>query len=144
MRNIVKVGLAILDDERILLVRKRGSSFLILPGGKPEAGEDDMATLSREIGEELGCEVGPAAPVPLGTFSDKVAGNEDATVEVRLYEGTLQGVPQPRSEIDELAWVSLDSQDRVDLAPSLRNLILPFIASTRCRAAPVTTEPSPP
>ena len=46
-REITKIGLAVMDGERVLLVKKRGSDFLILPGGKPEKNETDAQTLSR-------------------------------------------------------------------------------------------------
>lgn len=45
-REITKIGLAIMDGDRVLLVKKRGSDFLILPGGKPEKNETDAQTLS--------------------------------------------------------------------------------------------------
>ena len=57
VRDITKIGLAIVDANHLLLVRKRNSSFYILPGGKPEPGEDDIAALCREIDEELGCRI---------------------------------------------------------------------------------------
>ena len=56
-REIQKVGLALVEGDRILLVRKRGSRTYILPGGKPEAGEDDVKALVRELDEELGCQI---------------------------------------------------------------------------------------
>ena len=45
------IGAAIIDNGKILLVRKRQS--WILPGGKPESGESDIECLCREVGEEL-------------------------------------------------------------------------------------------
>ena len=38
------------------------------PGGKRDPGEDDIAALSREIEEELGCGVVAASIRPLGEF----------------------------------------------------------------------------
>ena len=62
-RTIKVVAALIRDDEgRVLLVRKRGTQAFMQPGGKLDAGEDDIAALSREISEELGClvEIGRA------------------------------------------------------------------------------------
>lgn len=42
---------AIIDNDKILLVRKRQS--WILPGGKPEPNESDIECLCREVSEEL-------------------------------------------------------------------------------------------
>ncbi|MBD3249400.1 NUDIX domain-containing protein [Candidatus Woesearchaeota archaeon] len=45
------INAAIIQDDKLLLVRKR--STWILPGGKPEIGENDLECLCREIDEEL-------------------------------------------------------------------------------------------
>ena len=49
MRTAINV--AIIQDNKLLLVRKK--STWILPGGKPEIGENDLECLCREIDEEL-------------------------------------------------------------------------------------------
>lgn len=126
-RHIVKVGLAAIEDGRLLLVRKRGSEIHILPGGKPESDEDDIAALRREIEEELGCALAPM-PAFLGEFTDQVAGEVSTTVTVRLYAGALEGEPRPRSEIESLHWFSPDDADGTRLAPSLENQIVPFLS----------------
>ena len=52
------VGAVIRDDRgRLLTVRKRGTQRFMLPGGKPEPGEDDATALARELREELGVTV---------------------------------------------------------------------------------------
>ena len=70
MRSIgdpdVSVRAAVLDPEdRIMLVRFEFPTLTVwaTPGGGQEAGEDDEATLRRELDEELGLHV--AAPGPL-------------------------------------------------------------------------------
>lgn len=129
MREIVKIGLAVCEGDRLLLVRKKGTTFFILPGGKPEVGESDVTALRREIVEELGCGLDPESIEPIGTFSDAAAGMPGTLVTVRLYRGTLIGTPQPMSEIDLLVWFGMDGSDADELAPSLRNSIIPFLTS---------------
>jgi len=53
----IRIVAALIRDEagRVLLVRKRGTTAFMQPGGKRDPGEDDMAALAREIAEELGC-----------------------------------------------------------------------------------------
>jgi 8-oxo-dGTP diphosphatase len=126
-REILKIGLAVIDGDRLLLVKKRNSEFYILPGGKPEQGESDIEALSREIDEELGCGIASDQLWFLGTFSDEVAGMPDARVTIRLYAGALIGTPSPRSEIDSLVWWPRTEYKEQTLAPSLRNSILPFL-----------------
>ncbi len=127
MADITKIGLAVVDQGRVLLVRKRGSQVYILPGGKPEAGEDDLAALRRELDEELGCDINPASLDYLGSFTDEAAGMPGVRVTIRLYSGVLTGTPEPRSEIDRFVWFSPFSRGSDRVAPSLDNYILPFL-----------------
>lgn len=124
MRWIHKVGLAALDEGRLLVARKSGSDVFILPGGKPEGDENDLQTLARELQEELDC--GLERPFLRGVFKDLAAGISDAVVVVRLYSGELVGEPRPCSEIEELAWVDIHKPS-VKLAPSIEREILPFL-----------------
>jgi 8-oxo-dGTP diphosphatase len=128
-REIVKIGLAVTDDSRLLLVRKKGGESYILPGGKPELGEDDRQALVREIEEELGCGVDASSIYFLGSFSDVAADLQDTIVTVRLYSAKLTGLPSPQSEIEQLKWFRPDSETDVTLAPSLQNYIVPFLCS---------------
>ena len=75
-RMISVVAALIRDgDGRVLLVRKRGTSAFMQPGGKRDTGENDVAALSREIAEELGCRVTINSAQALGVF-DCAAANE--------------------------------------------------------------------
>src|SRR5207237_6921289 len=75
--DTIDIVAAVIRDEagRILLVRKRGTTTFMQPGGKRDPGEDDIATLSREIDEELGCQLVPGSIRPLGEF-DAISANE--------------------------------------------------------------------
>ena len=138
---IEKVGLAALDDGRLLVVRKRGASLFILPGGKPEGAEGDLATLTRELEEELGCAV--SSPSLSGVFTDRAAGISDAVVVVRLYQGNLIGNPVPQAEIEELAWLDMRKPHSLPLAPSIVNGILPHLRKRLRRAAAQSGKPQP-
>jgi 8-oxo-dGTP diphosphatase len=128
-REIVKIGLAVTDDNRLLLVRKKGGESYILPGGKPEMGENDLQALVREIEEELGCGVDASSVDFLGSFSDVAADLQNTIVTVRLYSARLTGMPSPQSEIEHLMWFKPDSENDLTLAPSLQNQIVPFLCA---------------
>ena len=139
LRQIVKIGLAVFEANCLLLVRKRGSDCFILPGGKPEPGEDDLTALSREIDEELGCTMAPENVRYIGTFRDRAAGLPDTEVVVRLYAGALVGDPVPQAEIEQIIWFDPRTGTSMELAPSLTNSIVPYLYSTgriRCTFAP--------
>ena len=128
-REILKVGLAVTDDNGLLLVRKKGGSSYILPGGKPELGESDREALAREIEEELGCSIDIDSLIFLGTFSDRAADMKRTTVTVKLYWAKLLGSPSPKSEIENLEWFHPRLRANLSLAPSLQNHIVPFLCS---------------
>lgn len=125
IRWIRKVGAAIMHEDRLLVVRKRGMNIFILPGGKPEGDETELQTLAREIDEELGC--GIMDTCLAGTFKDVAAGADEAVVVVKLYTAKLFGNPAPQSEIEEMAWVPLRGRSPVELAPSITNGIIPHL-----------------
>ncbi|MEP3784149.1 NUDIX domain-containing protein [Ascidiaceihabitans sp.] len=125
---INKVGLAVLDDNRLLLVRNEGTEALLMPGGKVEDYDpSDEAALAREIREELDCNVEKTTLQFLGVFSDVAANNPGKTVDIKLYAGSLVGEPRISSEIAELVWFDLTSVDFDRLSPIVANKIVPFL-----------------
>ena len=129
-REIIKIGLAVVEANCLLLVKKRGSSCYILPGGKPEQGEDDLTALSREIDEELGCTLNLQLIRYLATFVDRAAGLPNTKVVVKLYSGALVGAPSPQAEIEQLIWFNPLTGTSTELAPSLTNSIVPYLFQT--------------
>ncbi len=124
--RITKIGLIVVRDRRILLVRKRNSEHLILPGGKPNLGESDLACLIREIDEELGVEVDQGSIKPFCTCTGPAA-SEAAELVLVTYSGEIIGCSSPQSEIEEIIWTDIDS-NRNDLSPLLKTEILPRLS----------------
>ena len=119
------------DSGRVLLVRKRGTVAFMQPGGKREAHEGDIAALSREIAEELGCALVHASIRPLGEF-DAIAANEPGfRVEANLYRVDLAGEITPSQEIDEAIWIDPASPPDIVLAPLTRDHVLRLASSGR-------------
>ena len=128
----IKIVAALIRDDagRVLLVRKRGTTAFMQPGGKRDPGEDDVAALSREIAEELGCRVVRASIRPLGEF-DAVAANEPGfRVQASLYGIDVTGDIAPSREIDETIWIDPAAPPDIVLAPLTRDHVLP-LASMR-------------
>ncbi|HLX14898.1 MAG TPA: NUDIX domain-containing protein [Bradyrhizobium sp.] len=129
----IKIVAALIRDDagRVLLVRKRGTAAFMQPGGKRDAGEDDIAALSREIAEELGCDLVPASIEPLGEF-DAVAANEPGfRVHASLYGIDVAGDIRPSQEIDEAIWIDPAAPPDILLAPLTREHVLPLASAGR-------------
>ena len=121
------VGAVIRDDDgRLLTVRKAGTTIYMLPGGKPEPGEDDLAALRRELVEELGVRLRRATL--LGTFEARAANEPGARVRSNAYEVEVEGGIAPAAEIAEIRWIDPAAPD-APLAHLLREQILPVIRS---------------
>ncbi|MDP3854207.1 NUDIX domain-containing protein [Phenylobacterium sp.] len=115
-------------DGRVLTVRKRGTSAFMLPGGKREPGESDLAALSRELGEELGCVL--VGVDHLGTFDAEAANEPDTQVHGAIYLAHIEGPVTALAEIEDLLWIDPTAPAAVRLAPLLERHVLPHLLAT--------------
>ena len=127
MKTIQKSALAVIQGNKLLVVRPHNSQFLLMPGGKPNVGESSESALKREIMEELSCSIDEKTIKFLGTFEDVAAGSNGSIVRIDLYRGTLIGTPKPSSEIEELVWISSKDVSLPQLSPIIKNKIIPFL-----------------
>ncbi|GAA0605379.1 NUDIX domain-containing protein [Paenochrobactrum glaciei] len=125
----IKIAAAALmrADGATLLVRKRGTTAFMQPGGKIDAGETPLTALCRELKEELGLEIKPEEPVYLGCFSAPAANETGATVTAEIFQINTDSAIQVQAEIEDARWVLADSALELELAPLTRDHILPLI-----------------
>jgi 8-oxo-dGTP diphosphatase len=126
--RIISVVAALIrdNDGRVLLVRKRGTAAFMQPGGKRDAGESDVAALSREIVEELGCRVTANSVRALGVFNCQAANEPGFRVQAAVYAVDVEGAITPQAEIDEMVWVDPLALPDLHLAPLTRDHVLPL------------------
>ena len=130
------VAAVILNDVgNTLLVRKRGTTAFMQPGGKPDRYETEVGALEREIFEELGCGLEPASCRPLGRFSAPAANEPGWTVEAELFSARLSGEIRLEAEIEEAVWIDPDVEPSVSLAPLTRRHALPLARDLKLQAA---------
>lgn len=127
--TITVTALCLLDDRRrLLLVRKRGTTTFMQPGGKPEHGETAAEAGVRELSEELGLVVGPGDLTLIGAWEGPAANEADTLLVATVFLCPLTAEPLPAAEIEELDWLDLDRwQDRQDLAPLLTDFVVPAL-----------------
>ena len=129
MPTTLHIAAACLFDARgrLLLVRKRNTRCFMLPGGKREADEDALSALERELLEELELQLGADALQPLGQFQAPAANEADTWMQADIYRAALLHAVQPAAELEELRWLALDAPLPDDLAPLLRDQVLPAL-----------------
>lgn len=123
-RHIVVAAVALVRDEHVLTVRKRGTERFMLVGGKLEPGESPRDAALRETYEEVGLRIGAATL--LGEFHSAAANEPGHTLHSTVFWVESDDEPVASAEIAEVRWTPLrDHPD--DLAPMLEHDVLPAI-----------------
>src|SRR4051812_22989856 len=101
---LVEVVAALLTDAegRLVLVRKRGTTRFMQPGGKPEPGEAPREALLRELAEELEYRPAPEALEYVGLFEADAANEPGHLVRAEVFRITTDAALGPAAEIDEV------------------------------------------
>ena len=141
---VIRIVAAIAMNARgeTLLVRKRGTAPFMLPGGKPGEGESALEALEREVREELDCGFDLSGCRALGTFRAPAANEPGFTVEGELFAVSLEGVPRPWGEIEELRWVDPDGELPDPMAELARQHALPQARLLKANARSLSPCPS--
>lgn len=117
------------EHQQVLLVRKRGTSAFMQPGGKIDCGEQPLDALIRELQEELGLVIDPSDATFLGQYQAPAANEPGFMVDCALYRVEMKPGDEaiPAAEIEEAVWVSVAEVYKLDLAPLTRKVILPLV-----------------
>ncbi len=123
---IVSVGAVVVDDERLLLVRRAHAPHAgswAVPGGRVEVGETLAEAVTRELREETGIE---GVCGPLIGWTELLPTDPDGEHLVVLdFEVTLFGPAEPTAGTDarDARWVPIGDVADHDLAPGLAEFL---------------------
>ncbi|WP_338556947.1 NUDIX domain-containing protein [Erwinia sp. E_sp_B04_7] len=128
----IRIASAIITDAlgRCLLVRKRGTTHFIQPGGKMEPDESPVAALTRELQEELNLNLTGQNISYVGRFTDEAINEPARVVIAEIYQSVIGATDlKPAAEIEEVIWYYPDSPQSILLAPLTENQLMPLIAT---------------
>lgn len=128
-------GIICNEQGAVLLVRKRGSSIFIQPGGKTEPDEDPISALTRELEEELGVNLVLPSVVYLGEFEDVAVNEPGRRVKAKAFYCRVHGTPVAQAEIEEACWLMPNAPYPVPVAPLSARHILPALIAFKQRTA---------
>lgn len=120
------------EDGAVLTVRKRGTDRWMLPGGKPESGEDAAECAVREVHEELGVVLGVGAIEPMGEFETRAANEAGFALRASVFRTRTSIEPVPLAEIEAVRWIdpAVGVHDEAE-APLNRELVFPLLLAER-------------
>jgi 8-oxo-dGTP pyrophosphatase MutT (NUDIX family) len=130
----IHVAAAIVTDTagRAVVVRKRGTTGFMQPGGKIERGESALAALIRELREELGLDVDVDATEFLGSYEAPALNEPGRTVRAEVFALVTDAELHPAAEIDAIHWLESPSDtESVELAPLTLDVLLPLWSQRR-------------
>src|SRR4051794_32623256 len=119
---VLRIAAALIYDAagRMLLVRKRGTSVFMQPGGKLEPGESAADCLARELDEELGLQLDAATFVHRGRYAADAANEPGHVVDCDVYEVAIGHPVVAAAEIEEARWFTPAELLEVPIAPLKR------------------------
>ena len=124
--DAIRIAAAVIvrPDGMTLLVRKRGTTAFMQPGGKIEPDERPLQALCRELAEEIGLTVDSGRPVYLGRFEAPAAHEDDRMVEAEIFRLDIAEPVAATAEIEEIAWVDPREPGPLPLAALTRDHVL--------------------
>ena len=134
--------LAVDDNGRLLLQRRRDTGQWAIPMGKMELGETPTECAVRETLEETGITVEPTGM--LGIYSDPgyiVAyddhddpsrfGEVRQEFEITLIGRPVSGAPETNDEADAVRWFDPAELDSLDIHPRMRRQLADYLSGVR-------------
>lgn len=126
INSVVPSVVAVVQDQdgRVLMIHKTDNNLWALPGGGHEPGESIADTVVREVKEETGYDVKVETLTGTYTNPHHVMSYDDGEVRqqfsIAFRARLVGGEARTSSETSEVAWLTLDQIDQLDLHPSMR------------------------
>ena len=121
-RPFVGVGVAIVRDGQILLVKRRnepGKGLWAVPGGKVEYGETLRDAAAREVKEETGLDVVVRSLI----WSGESISTHGHIVLIDFLGSVLGGELAASDDAEQALWVDVEKVHELPLTPTMHDLL---------------------
>lgn len=116
-------GCIILEDNKILLLKKKTKSWWEIPGGTMEEGENAQETAIREIKEELNCDVNILSLHQENEFLHKGNIAHATWFLAQIKEGQRPILAEPE-EFSDMKFFNIEDLDSIVLSPNVQEMLL--------------------
>lgn len=129
MKHICIASAVILNtNNELLLVRKKGSNYFQLTGGKRDPNETEIQTVIREIKEEIGLTVSMGELTYLGEHQTKAVNEIETIVHGSIFIVKIENVFTPiiANEIEEYVWLNKNNYTQYTWAHLAEEFVQPW------------------
>lgn len=115
------------SNNRMLTVRKKGSEYYMMAGGKIEKGEKPIQALIRELQEELAVQINEKDISLLGSHQTNAVNETNTIVSATIFHIIINNSHiVASSEIEEIKWLTHENFKDFKLAHLLQEFSLPI------------------
>ena len=125
---IYKCAAIIIDNDFVLMVRKKGAKGYFSPGGKLQLGESHEQCLRRELLEEL--DVDLISFQYFNTYQDISLHDSHTEIILYCYICKISSQPTPSAEISDISWQNIYSIANTGCS-TFHNKVIPDFISSR-------------
>lgn len=122
MFNKKIAGCVIIQENKVLLIKKKSNNWFELPGGTIEAGESAQETAMRELKEEICCDIDI-----LSLYQEKEFQHKGKFYHGTWFLAQIKGEQIPQigepEEYSQLAYIPLEDLSSVPLSPNVEELL---------------------
>lgn len=116
-------GCIIIENNQILLLKKRAKSWWEIPGGTIEERETPLDTVIREMKEELLCEVDIISLYKENEFIHKGNPAYATWFLAKFKDGQRPKIGEPE-EFSDMKFFNLEDLDSISLSPNVEKMLL--------------------
>lgn len=127
-KNKIYLASAIITNQNseLLTVRKKGSIYYMMPGGKIELNENSFQALKRELLEELNFLISSKDVSFIGSHSTEAINESNTIVTADIFHiQTDQLSFEPNAEIEEVLWLNKLDYHNYPLAHLIKEFSIP-------------------